>query len=125
MMRLTILFSFVVLLLGCQGEHKRNNIEHDFQKENTLIGEWEMSQGKNMYYIMYFSKYHIVRCKKFVDGELKKDKSYSYSCYEDYLRLGYMFTGEEYKSVKVVEHSTTKLVLHGWPKRGDCVFIKQ
>lgn len=123
---ISILISLVILIFsGCQDKQKRNALEHDTQKENALIGEWKMSQSKNMYYIIYFSKYHIVRCKMYVDGELEKDKSYSYSCYEDYLRLGYMFTGEEYKSVTVVEHSTTKLVLQGWPKRGKCVFNKQ
>lgn len=122
----SILFCLAVLfLVGCQSKHKRNEAEHDSQMENTLIGEWKTSQGKNSYYMLNFSKYHIVRCKEIVDGKQRKDKTYSYSCCYDNLILGYMFTGEECETITVVEYSDSKLVFRDWPKRGECTFIKQ
>lgn len=115
----------VLFLVGCQDKHERNEVEHDSQMENALVGEWKMSQGKDSYYMLNFSKYHIVRCREIVDRKQKKDKTYSYSCCHDKLILGYMFTGEEFETVTVVEHTSSKLVLRGWPKRKECTFIKQ
>ena len=124
--QLSILSCLAVLfLVGCQSKHKRNEVEHDSHMENALVGEWKMSQGKDSNYILSFSKYHIVRCREMADAKQNRDKTYSYSCGHDKLVLGYMFTGEEFETVTIVEHSSSKLVLRGWPKRGECIFIKQ
>jgi len=120
-----ILCLTVIFLVACQGKNKRNDVEHDSQMENALVGKWSTSQQKDSYYMLDFSKHHLVRCREFVDGKQKKDKTYSYSCCHDNLILGYMFTGEEYETVTIVDYSSSKLVLRGWPKWGKCTFIKQ
>lgn len=91
-----------------------------------LIGEWKMCIKDSLsYYIFAFSKHNLVRLREYEKGKLKKDKTYSFTFKDGNLRLGYMFTGEEYKSVKAIGQSDTKLVFMDWPKRGKCILEKQ
>ncbi|MCH5169377.1 MAG: glycosyltransferase family 39 protein, partial [Prevotellaceae bacterium] len=89
---------------------------------SSLVGEWETS-GKDGHCItLSFSKHGLVRCREFASGKQMKDKTYSYSFRQNKLMLGYMFTGETYKTIDVVEHSAARLVLRNWPERGNQVF---
>lgn len=91
----------------------------------AIIGEWKMI-GENGYcYTLDFSKHRLVRCRKYINDEQKEDKTYSFTLKDNHLKLAYMFTGEEYKTAIIVEHTASKLVFHGWPRQGRCTFIKQ
>ena len=70
------------------------------------------------------SDYRIARYKEYEGGELTKDLSYSVTCKEGRLILGYISTGEESESAVITEHTDDCLVLRGWPKRGENLFVK-
>ena len=87
-----------------------------------LIGDWKMCLGdSHSYFTITFSKHDLVRCKEYENGKMKMDKTYSYTFENGSLRLGYMFTGEEYKTIKAIGQSNTKLVFESWPRRGRCI----
>ena len=100
----------------------KHAVKDDFY---NLLGEWLMKTDKGQDFSLNFTKYNLIRCKEFEVGKLKSDKTYSFTYRLDNLKLGYMFTGEEYKSVRIIELSQAKLVLRGWPIKGNCTFTKQ
>lgn len=91
----------------------------------ALVGEWEMCSDAEHGFCLNFFGQGLVRCKTFAPRERGEDMTYSYTYHRRTLKLGYVFTGETYKSVRVLGLSADKLVLHGWPARGECVFIRQ
>lgn len=90
-----------------------------------LVGEWEATLGDGSRCVVSFSRYQLVRCRIYRGKELKADKTYSFTCHGDALKLGYMFTGEEYETAKITGMSATRLVLRGWPLKGMCKFSRQ
>lgn len=91
----------------------------------SLIGEWEANDGDNRRTTLSFSQHGLVRCKEFIAGELTTDRTFSYSLRQNNLVLGSMFTGEACETIKIIEHSASRLVFQGWPKRGKHTFRKQ
>lgn len=91
----------------------------------ALMGEWKMRSDAKHGFCLNFSGQGLVRCKTFAPDGQGMDATYSYTYHRRTLKLGYMFTGETYKSVRVLKLSADRLVLHGWPARGECVFIRQ
>lgn len=92
----------------------------DFETSG-LIGEWRMCPHDGSRFVLSFSKHGLVRLKEYRSDKLKTDKTYSYTFAGGLLRLGYMSTGEEYKTIRTVGQSDTKLVLDDWPKSGLCI----
>lgn len=90
-----------------------------------LTGDWEMCLEGGSRHMLSFSKHNLVRCREYAKDSLERDKTYSYTFHDGELILGYMFTGEEYRNVKVVGMSQTQLVLYNWPMRGKCSFTRQ
>ena len=90
-----------------------------------LIGEWESVCPDGSRCTLSFSAHGIVRYRCYRYDEPTTSKYYSYILRGDSLRLGYMETGDEYKTVSIAGHSVTRLVLRGWPERGLTQWIKK
>jgi len=90
-----------------------------------LVGEWEATLKDGSRCVVSFSRHQLVRCRIYRGKELKADKTYSFTCHGDALKLGYMFTGEEYETAKITGMSATRLVLRGWPLKGMCKFSRR
>lgn len=102
--------------------YRLKGAESSYFNAQGLIGEWKMClEDSRSYFTFTFSKHNLVRYKEYENGIIKMDKTYSYNFNDGNLRLGYMFTGEEYKTIKVIGQSDTKLVFMGWPRRGKCI----
>ena len=102
--------------------YRLKGAESSYFNTQGLIGEWKMClEDSRSYFTFTFSKHNLVRYKEYENGIIKMDKTYSYNFNDGNLRLGYMFTGEEYKTIKVIGQSDTKLVFMGWPRRGKCI----
>lgn len=89
-----------------------------------LVGTWRMNVEKDINCELSVSDYRIARYKEYEGEELIKDLSYSIYCKEGRLILGYISTGEECESAVITEHTDDCLVLRGWPKRGENLFVK-
>ena len=90
-----------------------------------LIGDWEMRLEDGSCFTLSFSKHHLVRCKAYKDGKIQSDKTYSWQFDEGCLRLGYLFTGEAYKTIRMTGQSDAKLVFTGWPKNEGCSLVRR
>ena len=104
--------------------YRRRNDAKTAAEWKGFIGTWRMNMENGRNGELFVSDYRIARYKEYEGEELIKDLSYSIYCKEGRLILGYISTGEESESAVITEHTDDCLVLRGWPKRGENIFVK-
>ncbi len=94
----------------------------------SIVGTWRMDKttSKGSLTIMLtFKSNGTVRCQEFDNGKWDADELFTYTYYENVLKIYYNSEKTDYDVIEVSVLNSQKLILKDWPDKGFNTFYRQ